>query len=263
MDYYKILGVERNATPDEIKLAYRRLAAKNHPDKGGDTEAFQKIQEAYNILGDPQKKQQYDAPQHPFFNSPFGPGGGPFGGGPFGSGNPFEDIINQFTRQPRVKIYTVTVFVTLEQVARGDMENVQIQTPEGVKLINIQIPRGIEDGQQVRYERIMPDGMLQVAFRIYKHNKFDRKNLDLYCTERINVFDLILGTKITVKDIFENSLELNIPPKTKPNSTFRIPNHGLDSNQGRGDQYVLIQPEIPDTISDELMALIRKERESK
>jgi len=260
MDYYKILGVEKNASLDEIKLAYRRLAAKNHPDKGGDTQAFQKIQEAYNVLGDPQKKQQYDNPQKSMFDSPFGPFGGP--GGPFG-GHPFEDIINQFTRQSRVKIYTVAVFVTLEQVARGDMENVQIQTHEGIKIIKIQIPRGIEDGQQVRYENIMPDGLLQVGFRIHKHPRFDRRNLDLYCTEKINVFDLILGTKIVVKDIFENTLELNIPPRTKPNSTFRIPNRGLDSNMGRGDQYVLIQPEIPDTISDELLLIIKKEREGK
>ena len=94
MDYYKTLGVDRNASPEEIKKAYRKLAAKNHPDRGGSTEEFQKIEEAYRNLSDPELRGRHDNP------NPFGgqPGGGFPGGFPgsfafnFGGGNPFEDI---------------------------------------------------------------------------------------------------------------------------------------------------------------------------
>ena len=75
MEHYQTLGVDRNASPDDIKKAYRRLAGQHHPDKGGDTATFQKIQQAYETLSDPQKKQEYDNP------NPFG--GMPGGGGPF------------------------------------------------------------------------------------------------------------------------------------------------------------------------------------
>ena len=79
MDYYKTLGVNRNASPDEIKKAYRKMAAQHHPDKGGDTATFQKIQEAYDTLSDPQKKHQFDNP-NPFGNMNFhNQGGTPFG----------------------------------------------------------------------------------------------------------------------------------------------------------------------------------------
>ena len=84
MDYYELLGVQPNATPIEIKKAYRKLAMKHHPDKVGDVEQFKKIQTAYDTLSDPEKKQQYDNP-NPFENFR---GGDPFAG----QGNPFADI---------------------------------------------------------------------------------------------------------------------------------------------------------------------------
>lgn len=253
MDHYSTLGVQRNATPDEIKTAYRKLASKHHPDKGGDTATFQAIQAAYEILSDPEKRHSYDnPPQHhsPFGHSPFN--------------NP-EDIFRHFFNQHnqpqnRQKIYTVTVFVSLEQVAHGTTENIQIGTPDGAKVFQIRVPRGIEDGQNVRYEKLMPDGLLQVCFRIYKHKVFDRRGNDIHVVQSINVFDLIIGTKITVPDIYEKMLELTIPANTKPGAIFRIPGHGLVTDHGAGDQYVLIQPFIPDTISPELMDALRKER---
>ena len=87
MDYYKILGVDRNATPDEIKKAYRKMAAKHHPDRGGSTEEFQKIEEAYRNLSDPQLKFQHDNP-NPFSGAPGDPDGFPGFPGANGPGNP-------------------------------------------------------------------------------------------------------------------------------------------------------------------------------
>lgn len=249
MNPYSVLGVQENATPDEIKNAYRKLASKHHPDRGGDTKKFQEIQQAYDILSDENKRRDYFRPQTPEnfnFSHHFGR-------------NPFEDLINQFTRGAKQNIYTVTVFVTLDQVAHGSNENIHINTPQGPKLIQIQVPQGIEDGTQVRYDGLIPNGWLQILFRIHRHQKFDRSNLDLQIIQEVNVFELIIGTKIVVTDIFNKQMEVNIPPNTKPGSKFRIPKHGLIRSGITGDLYVLITPVIPDKISIELLNLIKLE----
>ena len=174
MDYYKTLGVERNATPDDIKKAYRRQAAKHHPDRGGDTAEFQMIEEAYRNLSDPELKAQHDNP------NPFGGQGGGFSGFPgsfsfnFGGGNPFEEFFRQ-ARQQQQRVYTVSLWVTLEQVARGSEEAVQFNTHLGVKTFSIKVPQGVGDGQAVRYRGLMPDGDLQIEFRVHDHQKFERK----------------------------------------------------------------------------------------
>ena len=252
MDYYKILGVSKTATQQEIKQAYRRLAAKHHPDRGGNTEDFQKIEEAYRTLSDDSKRQQYDNPRNQFND---------FGGFSFGAGfNPFEEIFQQFNKQRQQRIYTVTVFVTLEQVSTGAMETIHVNTPAGGKTFQISIPKGIEDGQRINYENLMPDGILQITFRIHKHYKFERQGLNLYCHTDVSIFDLILGTTISISTIYNQTLEINIAPKTKPGSTLRIPGHGLEKPNGRGDQYILINAIIPDKISDQLLTALEKER---
>ena len=254
MDYYKILGVERNATEQDIKQAYRRQAAKHHPDRGGDTQRFQEVEEAYRNLSDPQMRQRHDNPQPEGF-----PGGFAFNfGGP--AGFSFEEIFQQTFNRPRHRVYTVTVFVTLEKVATGDIETIQVQTPQGQKTFQIAIPKGIEDGQRVNYENLMPDGILQISFRVHQHPRFERRRLDLILTQPVSVFDLILGTTIQVETILGKKLDITIPPRTKPGSNFRIPNHGLEASNAQGDQYVLISPVIPDTISEELLTALQKEQ---
>jgi curved DNA-binding protein len=256
-DYYQTLGVAKTATPEEIKKAYRKLAAKYHPDReGGDTAKFQQIEEAYRNLSDPQLRAQHDNP------NPFGgQGGSGFPGGfsfNFG-GNPFEDIFSQFARQQQQRIYTVSLWVTLEQVARGTEETVQFNTPQGMKTFKIAVPKSVEDGQQIRYEGLMPDGLLQIQFRVHGHPVFERRGIDLYVTKKISVFDLILGTTVKVPTIYGDSLEVTIPPRTKPESTLRIQGRGLEQRGRLGDQYLLISAIMPDTISEELLLLIKEE----
>ena len=245
MDYYKILGVPRDASEQDIKTAYRKMAAKHHPDRGGDTQKFQEVEEAYRNLSDPQKRQQHDNPQPQGFNFNFG-----------GGFNPFEEMFQQFNR-PRTRVYTVTVFVTLEKVATGATD---VQTPTGAKIFNINVPKGIEDGQRLQYDNLMPDGVVQIMFRIHHHPQFDRRGLDLYSKKEISVFDLILGTQIHVTTIYGQTLDVNIPAKTKPDATLRIPGHGLETQHARGDQYILISPVIPDTISPELIQALENNR---
>lgn len=246
MNPYNILGVDKNSTPDDIKSAYRKLASKHHPDRGGDTKKFQEIQAAYDILADPQKRAAYDNPQPRF--DPF-----------MGNRSPtFEDFINQFVNQTRQRVYTVTVFVTLEQIVSGSVDNVSINTPHGQKLIQLQIPKDIDDGSQIRYDGILQDGPLQVLFRVYQHPVFKRYGNDLYLSKEVNIFELITGTSIIINDIFGKQLEINVPAMTKPGSKLRIPGRGLGQS---GDQYVLIEAKLPDKISPEMLNQIKKELE--
>lgn len=248
MDYYSVLGVGRTATPEEIKKSYRRLAAQHHPDRGGDTARFQEIQQAYDVLSDPEKRSQYDHPQqHPQqFN---------FGGG----FNPFDDIINQFMRQHRQAIFGTTVAVTLEQIAQNKKVDVYINTPQGGKMVAISVPPAVESGQQVRYEGIIPDALLQVTFVVQPHPAFQRQGLDIILTRSVNMFELILGTEIVVPSIYGTEFQVRIPAKFAPGGNLRIPGRGLQANGMTGDQYVLIQAAMPDTISHELLSLIEKE----
>jgi curved DNA-binding protein len=245
VDPYNILGVDRNSTQEEIKSAYRKLASKHHPDHGGSTSEFQKIQEAYSILGDPDRRRNFDSP--PQQHSGFPPGF-----------NPFNDFINQVFNQQRQRIYTLTVFITLEQVATGAVENVQVNTGSGARLLRLGIPRGVDDGGQIRYQGILDGGDLLVQYRIHKHQIFNRVGNDLYATSRVNVLELIAGTKIIIKDIFGSEIELIVPPMTKPGTKFRIPGRGLVEG---ADQYVLIDGVLPDTISAEAMMAIKTEIE--
>ena len=261
MDYYSTLGVDRNASPDDIKKAYRKMAAKHHPDRGGDTAQFQKIEEAYRHLTDPHLKQQHDNPH------PFGGGDNPFGGFHFnfgaGGGNPFEDIINQFHRQARQRVYTVSLSVTLEQVAMGSTETIQIGTPQGTKTFQIKVPQAVEHGQQIRYEGLMQDGVLQIQFLIQPHPQFERRGLDLYTTRKISIYDLLLGTSIKITTIWGEELEATIPPKTNPGATLRVAGKGLEKSGARGHQYIVLSAEMPSKISNELLAALEAERKNK
>jgi curved DNA-binding protein len=259
MDYYKTLGVERSASPDEIKKAYRKMAAKHHPDRGGNKEDFQKVEEAYRNLSDPNLKQQHDNP-NPFGDSnPFGGGGFHFN---FGGGNPFDDIFQHFHRQhqQQQRIYTVAVAVTLEQVARGSTETIQVGTPHGVKTFQIKVPQSVEHGQRIRYDGLMTDGVLQVEFRILPHQTYERRGLDLYSKIEVSIYDLLLGTSVRFKTIWGTEMDVNIPPKLKPGSTMRMAGHGLVHSTMKGNQFLLIEATMPDTISPELTSLLEQER---
>jgi DnaJ-class molecular chaperone len=252
MDHYQTLAVEKTATADEIKRAYRRLASQHHPDKGGSTEQFQRIEEAYRILGDPTSRSQYDRAQSPSMTGGFNPFGG------FGN---FEDLIRQFHSGPgrQQRVYTIGVPITLEQSAMGSTENVHLNTVGGGKLVQIKIPQGIENGQQIRYDGIMEDGYLQVAFIIKPHVNFKREGLDLYSIREINIFDLILGTKIKFTTLLGKELEITVPPRFRPGGHLRLAGHGMTVNGQTGSQYILINALIPEIISTELIEMIRQE----
>ena len=261
MDHYQTLGVAKTATPDEIKKSYRKLASQHHPDKGGDTSTFQKIEEAYRILSDPNQRQQYDTPQHQFHG--------------FGSDTNFNnvnlgDLFAQMFgqaghpqhRQQQPHVFRTVIHITLEQAFNGDTQNVRLQTPMGTHAINVSIPKGIQDGGQVRYEKIIEGASLMVEFRIQPHLKYDRKFNDLYTNHSISVLDLIVGTTFEFTTLSGKTLEVRVPPKTQPFMQLKIASQGMPihGTTQYGDQIILLKPFIPDIINSEITESILRSK---
>ncbi len=271
-DHYQTLGVAKNATPDEIKKAYRRLAAIHHPDKGGDTAEFQKVQAAYETLSDPQKKQQYDNP------NPFG-GGNPFGGpggfhfdfgGPGGfsfqhGGIDINDLFGgmfghggrHHGRGPHTS-YKTTVHVTLEQIYNGDEQTLNINGPSGPQTIKINIPKGIDNGATLRYENIIPNAILLVEFRVHPHAKYERDGMNLFSIHEINILELIIGTTLKFRTLSGKELDVDVPPRTQPGTKLRIAGEGMPYQNAKGDQYILLKPFIPDIIDIRIIDAIKQ-----
>lgn len=264
-DYYSVLGVSRDATEDEIKRAYRKLAAKHHPDRGGSKEEFQRIEEAYRILSDPAERQRYtNGGGNPFgsdFNSGFPGFHFNFGGG----GSPFEDIFSGIFRNHQNRgahVFRTTVFVSLEQVYAGGTQPLRMQTPTGTHHVKVEIPRGVGDGMQLRFENLIPDGPLIVEFRTHPHLKFQRVGNDLHTTARVSVLDLVVGTTIEHLGLDGKTLEVTIPPFTQPSAAIRIRGGGMpimNSNEW-GDGYINIKAYTPDNVPVTVIEAIKSSR---
>jgi DnaJ-class molecular chaperone len=258
-NHYNTLGIERTASADEIKRAYRRLASQHHPDKGGDKNRFQEVEEAYRILSDPNRRQQYDNPSA-FGSFDSNPG---FQSATFN----FDSIFNMFGAQfhphmQRQQQAQMSLWVTLADVAQGGPRTISVGTAQGTMAVEIEIPQGISDGDRVQYARIGPGGMdLIITFRIHNHPRYQRQGQNLICDETVNIWDLISGCNLTVKDVLNNQLQVTIPPRTQPGTMIRLKGRGLVSKQHPpGDLLVRVQGRIPDQIDAELLAQIEQAR---
>ena len=254
-NHYQTLGVNRDATTDQIKRAYRRLASQHHPDKGGDKAKFQEIQSAYAILGDDQKRAEYNNPMR-------GNNGFNFqtnGAGPFN----FESIFDIFgakfqhphQQQRRAQHAVMTLWITLRDVASGGNRSISVGTHQGTATVEIEIPLGINDGDSVQYSGIGPGGIdLVISYRIHPDPKWTRQGLTLQTEHTISVWDLIIGCETPLKDMLGNNLSLTVPPGTQPGTTLRLRGRGLRSRSGdTGDLLVKVQAQIPTDIPQELL----------
>jgi len=269
-DYYKILGVDRKASDKEIKKAYRRLARKYHPDvnQGDDETArkFQEINEANEVLSDPEKRQQYDQ-----FGSEWQSyqraGGRPedfhWDAGAHGSGRTYqyrtahpEDFADLFGssgnysdffeslfgggargkttyHEPRKKKgsdHEHAVQITLDEAFRGT--NRMLEWEDGRK-IEARIPRGVKSGSRVRLKGQGSPGInggvsgdLYLSVEVLPDKRFERENDDLKKTVSVNLFTLLLGGKISVSGL-DRSVNLNIPPGTANGKVFRLRGLGM------------------------------------
>lgn len=259
MDYYNILGVNKTASPDEIKQAYRKLAMQHHPDKGGNEKTFQQINEAYDTLKDPAKRQQYDnpAPRNDFnFRA-----------------NNFEDIFGTFFKQgmqqrPRKnRDVRLQVTITLEDVLNGKNLVAEYVLPSGQNVsANLHLHPGVEHGQAIRFKGLgdnsipqLEKGDLILVIQIQKHPVFHREGMNLIVKKEINALDLLYGTTIDVKTLKGNTVRVTIPQGTQPNTLMSISDHGLvDQRTGKtGRLFLEIKCIIPKIKDENILKRIK------
>ena len=250
MDHYQTLGISKNATPKEIKQAYRKLASKHHPDKGGDAEQFKKIQEAYDTVSDPQKKQAYDNP------SPFGGGGNPFSDI---FSDAFSDIFGGRGQQRNYRQrFQITVQIDIQEAYLGCTKTINVDGQE----LELNIPQGFPHGASLNFPEFKPGGDLLVQITYRRSDTFVRDGDDLYARMSVDVIDAILGGKIEIRNLDNKVYEVKVPVGTQHDSRIRLSQKGFVNPQnGRvGDLYIIVNISIPKNISQEQRELLEQYR---
>jgi DnaJ-class molecular chaperone len=283
LDYYEVLGVNKSASQDEIKKAFRKAAIKHHPDKeGGDEVKFKEANEAYEILNNSEKKQRYDQFGHAGVGTSASSGGqgAPSGwGGGFGGqgqrvnvdfenlGVDFSDIFESFfgggggqRRQRRGRDVQTRVTITFEEAIAGieereiEYDKIKSKTngtqDRDRKTFKMKIPAGIDDGAVIRLrgygesiEGASADGDLLVEVRVKPHKKFTREADLVLSLETISMIDAALGTKIDVETV-EGTKTLKVPAGTQPGTDFRLKGLGVPHIRGSGRGDHIIQLNI-------------------
>jgi curved DNA-binding protein len=300
-DYYKILGVDRNASQKEIKQAYRKLARQYHPDinpgkKSAETR-FKEINEANEVLSDPDKRKKYDQLGNQWqtwqrtggrsqdfdWSQWYTPGGGPqvrYGtvedleemlGGVGGFSDFFQSIFGgmgqahrtRASRPHRGRDVVTDIEVTLEEVAQG---TVRILEKNGRRL-EVKIPPGVDTGSKIRVKGEGAPGSadgqtgdLFLRVQVIPHSTFERRGDDLYRDLMIDLYDAILGTEVRVPTL-TGAVLLKIPPGTQNGRVYRLAGQGMpimkNPNQ-RGCLYVKIQVLLPEHLTDRERDLFRE-----
>ena len=285
-DYYDILGISKGVSDDELKKAYRKMAMEHHPDmvKEGDKkvheERFKEINEAYQVLSDPQKRKMYDAYGHASTGQGFPGGAGGFGSGgfggqqgpftytyssnmgdqnPFGDVDPFE-VFNDFfgfrgfggQRQPkRGKNLSYQLEIQFVDAVRGAQKTIKVETGE----ITIKIPQGARDGTELRFAgrglpgpANTPAGDLFITLRVPTPREFqDRAGDDLGVLKELDFVTATLGGLIEIAVIDAKSptgvtqTQLKIPAGTQHGTQFRVRDRGIPRLNGRGSGDVIVQ----------------------
>jgi curved DNA-binding protein len=247
MDPYSVLGVGKNATQDEIIKAYRSLAMKHHPDRGGNEEQFKTINEAYTILGDRKKRADYDT------------------GFSYNSTN-WDDIFRHSRRhQHRYKQQAqirMTLNIDFETSIRGGAKLISVGLGDGISAMEIHIDPGVVSGDSARYSTKAGD--LIVTFKVDPNKTWSRTNNNLTREVELDIWQLITGTVAVVETIWNEKIRLTIPPKTQPDALLRVKGKGAKTQwDGQGDMFVRIKARIPKDISPELLKAIKSEVDNK
>ncbi|MDL2314735.1 J domain-containing protein [Bacteroidales bacterium OttesenSCG-928-C19] len=301
IDYYSILGVDKKASSEEIKKAYRKLARKYHPDVNpNNTEAnakFQQINEANEVLGNPENRKKYDEygenwqhaeeyekarqqqAQNGGFSSGFGGGSDyqyNFGGDGEGFSDFFESLFGNAGRSSRGRKsnvykgsdYQAELHLSLHDAAKTHKQTLNVNG----KKIRITVPAGVADGQVIRLSgqgapgvNGGPNGDLYITFVIAKNHTFQRKGNDLFATVDLDLYTAILGGEITIETL-DGKVKLNIKPETQNNTKVRLKGKGFPiyKKEGQyGDLFVTFSIKIPTGLTDEQKDLFQKLANSK
>jgi len=286
-DFYKTLGVGKDASQDEIKKAYRKLARKYHPDKNEGNkrseEKFKEIQAAYEVLKDPKKRKKYDqfGSNWEHAGDMFG-GGNPFGGAPQGMEDLFG-VFEQFFGRTRQNPYGQRGYAQRHQMPvkgknlKGSLKLTINEAFTGVsktlkfngKSLRLNIKPGVKDGQQLKIKgKGAPgknggsNGDLYIEIKVLDHNLFARKGDNLYSTVHTDVFSGLLGTKLKVNTL-HGEVGFTIPKGSESGKKFRIKGKGMPvyNRPGEyGDLYITLQLETPENLSPEQAEMLKNLR---
>jgi curved DNA-binding protein len=295
-DYYKILGVERKASDEEIRKAYRDLAKKYHPDRNPNNkeaeERFKEINEAYQVLSDPEKRKLYDRVGSDYSNwqrrgAPGGdfhwedyaggyPGGvninmedledilrGAGGGGGIGGFSDFfrtifgQDVGTQTRTRSQPQAYQQPLDITLDEAYRGAMRVIQNDGSQK----QVHIPAGVRTGSKVRVAGAGPNGVdLYLIVNVSEDPRFERRGNDLHTTATVSVFTAILGGEAEVETL-DGKIKLNVPAGTQPEQVFRLAGRGMPqvkNKDQKGDLYVRLKVQIPKYLSTKQRELLEE-----
>jgi curved DNA-binding protein len=275
-DYYEVLGVKRDASEDEIKKAYRKLARQYHPDRNpGDKQAeanFKEVQEAYDVLSDKARRERYDrfgfaGPEQGMPGGEGGPGGFRFHWGGPGGGQSVdpemaEELLRQFgvnlggfdlggmgggrrtaagggrRRRPAAESQTADVTIPFETAALGGTVSLGVEGHE----LEVKVPAGIDEGQTMRLQGQAPGGGdLLLKIHIRPHEYFRREGNDILLEVPLSLPEAVLGTKVDVPTLDGTRLTVKVPPGTSSGARLRLRGRGIKG----GDQYIEIKVMVP------------------
>ena len=285
-DHYDTLGIKKNATQEEIKKSYRNLAKKYHPDTNPDNkraeDKFKDINEAYEILGDSNKREEYDN-RGSGFNFGGGRGFDPsmydsMGGGRGGSQSDiFESIFggsgfdfdSTIRRAPvKGKDIEAELEISLEEGFNGAEKKVSFRGQSGLKSLSFKIPKGARAGERIRLQGKGEDGPngnngdLYLKIKLKQGDRFTLEGNDLVMTVNMLPWDAALGTDITVEAIDGKSAVL-VPAGRQTDSRIRVVGKGyIDRTGKRGDLFVRVRITNPSQLTSEMQELYKKLRKS-
>lgn len=288
-NYYKILGLEKNASEEDIKKAFRKLAHVYHPDKAGGNEAkFKEVSEAYSVLSDKKKRAQYDAlgqvgaggfqggtyGNAGFNPSDFGFDFSNFGNAGFDAGD-LGDILSSIfggRRVRRGRDIAVDIELSFQESIFGANRKVVINSKlVKQKEVSISVPPGIDDGQMIRLNgqgELLEGGVpgdLYVKVHVRKHPYLRKEGYNLLMDLEVKLSEALLGSERTIHTL-DGEITLKIPMGTRHGTILRVKGKGVPhatmssgtANKARGDLYIHISIQIPDKLSKDSRKLIEE-----